>query len=145
MVLYMIFVWIAVIIAAVVLEAVTVQFVSIWFVAGGVAGLIANALNVPVWPQVLVASVVTLILLICTRPFVNKKLLMKKVSTNSDRLVGETALVVQEINNMKNQGQVKVKGSIWTARADTQDIVSEGSQVKVLRIEGVKMIVSLQE
>lgn len=140
--LYMIFVWIAVIVLAIVAEAVTVQFVSIWFVAGGAAGLIANALNVPVWPQVLVAAIVTLLLLICTRSFVKKKLMPKRSRTNSDRYVGEPGIVLEDISNIEDKGQVKVMDKIWTARSDDGSQILKGSAVNVLRIEGVKVIVA---
>ena len=140
--LYMIFVWIGVIVLAIVAEALTVQFVSIWFVAGGVAGLIANAMNVPVWPQVLIAAVVTLLLLLCTRSFVSRKLMPKKSRTNSDRYIGESGIVLEEVNNMEDKGQVKVMDKIWTARSDDGSLISKGAAVKVLRIEGVKVIVA---
>lgn len=143
--LYMFFVWIGVIVLAVFVEAITVQFVSIWFVGGGVAGLIANALHILVWSQVLIAAVVTLILLICTRPLVNKKLQPKKVHTNADRYIEEIAVVLEEICNIENRGLVKVQGSVWSARSEHPQTIAAGSLVRVLRIEGVKLIVTLQE
>ena len=142
--MYMLFVWIAVMILAVVLEAVTTQLVSIWFAAGGVAGLVAFALNVPAWPQVLVVAVVTLLLLICTRPLVRRKLKTKQVHTNADRYVNEIGIVTGEICNMEDRGQVKVMGSVWTARSEGQELIAVGTEVKVLRIEGVKLIVRPQ-
>lgn len=138
---YMIFVWLGVIVLAVILEAVTTQMVSIWFVAGGLVGLVANALDIPPWPQVLIASVVTLILLVFTRRLLKRKIMPKKVSTNADRCIGATGIVTEAISNLENHGQIKVAGSIWTARTETPVAVEKGVLVKVLRIEGVKLIV----
>lgn len=137
----MIVVWLAVIVVALALEAVTTQMVSIWFVGGGLVGLVTELLNVPPWTQVLIASIAVLLLLIFTRPLVNKKLTVKRVHTNADQYIGQTALVTIDINNLENQGEIKVRGSVWTARSDTQDYIAKDTMVRILRIEGVKMIV----
>lgn len=139
--MHMLFVWIAVIIGTLVLEALTAQMVSVWFALGGAAGLIAYVLHLPPWPQVLVFAVVTLLLLICTRPFVRKLMKTKPAATNADRYIGEIGLVSEEINNEENLGQVRVRGSVWTARTEGARTVERGTEVKILRIEGVKLIV----
>lgn len=137
-----VFLWLGLIILAVVLESVTSQLVSIWFVFGGVAGLIAEAFHVPAEGQVAIAVVVSMLCLFFTRPFLKKKLDIKKVSTNSDRYIGERALVTAAIDNLKSSGQVQVRGVVWTARSERDDLpVAEGTEVRILRIEGVKVIV----
>ena len=65
-----ILVWVAVIIIAIAVETASAQLVSIWFAGGGLAGLVAHFLHAPFWLQVIVAAVVTLILLLATRPAV---------------------------------------------------------------------------
>ena len=141
----MVYVWLAVIIVAVVAEALTTQLVSIWFAAGGVMGLILSAAGVDPWVQVLVAALVTLICLLATRPFVKKKLSFQKVSTNADRYVGQTGIVVEDIDNRAEKGQVKVLGSVWTARSALgDDIIAKGTEVHVNRLEGVRLFVEPQ-
>lgn len=141
----MVYVWLAVIIVAVVAEALTTQLVSIWFAAGGVMGLILSAAGVDPWVQVLVAALVTLICLLATRPFVKKKLSFQKVSTNADRYVGQTGIVVEDIDNRTEKGQVKVLGSVWTARSALgDDIIAKGTEVHVNRLEGVRLFVEPQ-
>ena len=51
--------------------------------------------------------------------------------------------MTEEIDNLKAQGQVTVAGVVWTARADGDEVVPRGAKVRVLRIEGVKVIVTL--
>lgn len=134
--------WIAVIIIAIALEAATAQLVSIWFAGGGLAGLIAHFLHAPFWLQVIAAAVATLILLLATRPLVRRFLRGKETRTNADRVVGRTAVVTEPIDNVLAKGRVSVLGSDWTARSLNGGAIPAGAQVRVERIEGVKLIVS---
>ncbi|MBS4877027.1 MAG: NfeD family protein [Clostridiales bacterium] len=134
--------WTAVIIIAIALEAATAQLVSIWFAGGGLAGLIAHFLHAPFWLQVIAAAVATLILLLATRPLVRRFLRGKETRTNADRVVGRTAVVTEPIDNVLAKGRVSVLGSDWTARSLDGGAIPAGAQVRVERIEGVKLIVS---
>ena len=122
-------------------EAATIQLVSIWFAVGSIAGMIAAALHAPVLLQLILFCGVSLLVLVITRPFAKKYLTPRKTATNADRVIGMTGLVVQAIDPLHRTGQVSVGGSIWTAQTD-DDLIPEGAQVTVLRIEGVKLFVS---
>jgi membrane protein implicated in regulation of membrane protease activity len=65
----------------------------------------------------------------------------KKTPTNADRFIGQTALVTATINNEQPSGEVLVGWQRWAARSDDGSIIPEGASVKVIRIEGVKLIV----
>lgn len=137
-----VFVWIAVIIAAIAVEAATAQLVSIWFAGGGLIGLIAHFLHAPFWVQVIAAAVATLILLLATRPLVRRFLRGKETRTNADRVVGRTAVVTEPIDNVLAKGRVSVLGNDWTARSLDGGTIPAGTQVRVERIEGVKLLVT---
>lgn len=138
----MVFVWIGLIVLAVIAEATTEQLVSIWFVGGGIAGLILSILNVDPLIQILVVVAVSLILLIAIRPFARKKLDFEKTGTNADRNIGKTGVVLEDISNKEEHGQVKVLGNIWTARSALgDDIIMKDTEVNIIRIEGVRLIV----
>lgn len=130
------------IIIAIALEAATAQLVSIWFAGGGLVGLIAYFLHAPFWLQVIAAAVATLILLLATRPLVRRFLRGKETRTNADRVVGRTAVVTEPIDNVLAKGRVSVLGNDWTARSLDGGAIPAGAQVRVERIEGVKLIVS---
>ncbi len=134
--------WVAVIIAAVAVEAASAQLVSIWFAGGGIAGLVAYICGAPLWLQVILAAVVTLILLLATRPFVQRFLQSKETHTNADRVVGRAAVVTEPIDNVLARGRVTVLGNDWTARSLDGGPIPVGTQVRVERIEGVKLIVT---
>lgn len=138
---YMIYIWLAVIFVALVVEGVTAQLISIWFVPGGLAGLISGFCGAGEPIQILIGAIVTLVCLIATRPLVNRVMKFRKVDTNSGRLVGQTGVVVQEIRNLDAAGQVKIQGSVWSARSENGEVIPQDKKVSVLRIEGVKLIV----
>ena len=124
-------IWIAAIIIFGVAEAATAGLTSIWFVLGGVAGLIAAVCGGPVWLQVGLFFAVSIAALAFTRPLVVK--LMKKdiKPTNADRALNNVGRVTERIDNALPSGAVYIDGKTWTAR----------SAVRILRMEGVKLIV----
>ena len=137
--------WLCAVIFFVIVEALTVQMLCIWFAAGALVSLILAVLGAPVWAQVVVFVVCAALLLLFTRPIV-KRLMKKQVTvTNSDRVIGMSAVVIREINNDAAEGQVKVAGQVWTARSLEGDVLPVDMKVVVRSIEGVKVIVERLE
>ena len=134
-------IWIAAMVIFGVVEAVTVGLASIWFVVGSVAGLIAAICGGPVWLQIALFFVVSIVCLAATRPLV-KKLLRKDVTaTNADRVLGQTARVTESIDNAVPTGAVYVGGMTWTARSESGQPIPRDAQVKIVRMEGVRLFV----
>lgn len=140
----LIWLWAGMLVAFLVLEAVTVQLVSIWFAAGALGALIANLCGANLTIQVVVFTVLALGSLAATRPLVKKFISRKAQSTNADRNIGATAVVLEEINNLQGKGQVRVNGMVWTARSTSGVIIPKEAFVTVEKIEGVKLIVAPQ-
>lgn len=137
------YVWVVAVIVFAVLEGLTAQLVSIWFVIGSIGALIASLLGAPWWAQGVVFLVLSLATLVATRPLVHKMSHKVNTSTNADRVIGKTAVVTEAIDNLEEKGQVRVMGSVWTARSQNDDVrISVGQNVVVQKIEGVKLIVS---
>ena len=91
--------------------------------------------------QCIVFVVSSIILLLLTRPVV-KKLQNNPVATNYELDVGKTAIVIEPIDNSVNKGRVTLEGTDWAARTEDGSKISEGTPVKVVRIDGAKLIVS---
>lgn len=134
-------IWIAAIIIFGVAEAATAGLTSIWFVLGGVAGLIAAVCGGPVWLQVGLFFAVSIAALAFTRPLVVK--LMKKdiKPTNADRVLNNVGRVTERIDNALPSGAVYIDGKTWTARSADGEVIEPDAAVRVLRMEGVKLIV----
>ena len=133
--------WLAAFIVFAIGEAVTVGLVSVWFAVGALAALFATALGAGLWLQIAVFLGVSALALALFKPLSSKFLRPKLSATNADRVIGSAALVTETIDNTQAQGQVKVNGQIWSARSAQDVVIPTGRDVKVLRIEGVKVIV----
>lgn len=136
--------WLAAFIVFAIGEAVTVGLVSVWFAVGALAGLFAAALGAGLWLQIAVFLGVSALALALFKPLSGKFLKPKLSATNADRVIGASALVTETIDNTQAQGQVKVKGQVWSARSEQDIVIPAGRTVRVLRIEGVKVIVESQ-
>jgi len=137
----MAYVWLGVIVLSIILEASTVSLVSIWFVPSACIAMILALCDVRLWIQLVVFFITFLLLMIFIKPLFKKCFGLKTVATNADTVIGLDAVVLEPISNLEAKGQVKVRGQVWSARsADDAMIYGEGEIVRVLSIEGVKLI-----
>ena len=136
------YIWLGITVVAAIVEAAVPALVSVWFVPGGLAALVASLFGAPLWLQVALFLVVSGAALILTRPLVKRIQSRKTISTNADMVLGKTALVTEEINNLLGAGRVTVLGNSWSARsADPESVIPSGEKVIVEKIEGLKLIV----
>ena len=137
--------WLVALIMLAAAEAATVGLVCIWFAGGALVALIAAGVGAPLWVQITLFLIVSAVLIALLRPMVRKIILPKKTATNADRHLGKTALVTEEINNLHETGAVKLDGVIWTARAKDDQAIPVGTVIRVLNIQGVKVVVEAAE
>ncbi len=138
-------VWVAVMVIFLIVEAATAGLTCIWFAIGALAALIAALFGAPLWLQIIWFFVISFVTLYFTRPLVKKYVNSKSQPTNADMVIGKEALVTEAIDNVEGVGAVAVGGKVWTARSADGQPVETGSIVTVLRIEGVKLIVSAEQ
>jgi hypothetical protein len=60
--------------------------------------------------------------------------------TNVDALINKEGIAKTDINPLDG-GVTKVMGELWLSRTDDETVVKEGSRVRVIRVEGVSLIV----
>ena len=138
--------WLIVLAIAAIVELLTMGLTSIWFAGGAVVACIV-AIFVPYfWVQVIIFAAVTLVLLIFTRPVAVRYFNKNRLKTNAEGLVGERAIVVSEIDNLKGIGEVTIRGIDWSARTEVDGtVIPRNAAVIIKRIEGNKLIVDLDE
>lgn len=138
----MIFIWLGLTVLFAVIEIITVQLTTVWFAAGAFAAMLLAICGVKsLAVQIPVFIVVSAAALIITRPLVKKFINRKVQPTNADMAIGKTAIVTVPVNNEDGTGEVKLGGTVWSARSEDGIVIGNGKRVKVLRIEGVKLIV----
>ena len=137
----MIWIWLGLTVALLILEICTTSLTSIWFAAGSLTALVLAIFKLPLWSQIVAFVVVSVVLLVFTRPLVEKVLKVGKIKTNLDEIIGKRAKVIVAIDNMNGRGYVTLDGKEWSARSVTDEIIPEDSMVEVMEITGVKLIV----
>ena len=123
--------WLAVTVLCIIIEGISMgTLTSIWFGCGAFVMIFLSFLPIPFRWQLLIFVVLSLVLLIFTRPFAVKKLKVKKTPTNSDSLIGKKVLVTEKITELE-KGAVKINGVIWTARSENSEGLPKGAEIKV--------------
>ena len=133
--------WLVVFILLILIELATMGLTTIWFAGGAVAGFVASMLGVNVVIQATAFFAVSILLLFFTRPFAVRYINSNKTKTNVDGLIGQEALVLEEINNIRETGCARLEGKEWTARSMNDTVIPKDTVVTVERIEGVKLMV----
>ena len=137
--------WLVLMVAFLAAEAATVTLVSLWFAAGALVALVAALLGGPLWLQVTLFLAVSAVLLALLRPLVKRYISPEITATNVDSVIGATGIVVTPVNNIAALGQVQINGVEWSARSTDGSHIGAGTLVKVDKIEGVKVFVSLAQ
>lgn len=133
--------WLIAVAVFVVIEALTYQLVSIWFAIGAAGALVAFVCGAGLPVQIAVFVVVSVVMLAALRPASMKLVSKRRIKTNADELEGKTVLITEEVNNLMGTGAGRVGGMVWTVRSESDEVIPVGSSAKIVRIEGVKLIV----
>ena len=110
------------------------SLVSVWFgLAAGIVAFIPISFG---WQMVLFL-ILSLGFVLLVRPFIKKYIHIHVEPTNADRIIGQVGIVTREITS-ENWGEVYVQSSYWSA---TGSPVKKGNKVRILAIEGAKVVV----
>ncbi len=131
--------WIIVLVVAAIAEAVTTALVSIWFCVGAVAAAVAAGLGAPVFFQLLVFVVVSILTLLVSKPIANKLLPNRLIPTNGEDDIGKHAIVVEDINEENGTGRVRLGDVDWGARLIDGSTAVVGTTVEVVE-KGAAML-----
>lgn len=125
-------IWLVLAIAFAVIEMTNASFFIIWFSAGSLVALVVSLFIPSITIQLFVFLLISVLLLISTRK-ITKKFINSKPSykTNIDTVKNTSGIVIEEINNIKGSGQVKVKGEIWSAVSASDEIIPIDTKVVV--------------
>ena len=134
-------IWLILFVVLVVFEIATMGLTTIWFAAGALIAFFASLLHATWWLQFVFFIVVSLIMLIFTRPFALRYVNRHTTKTNIDSVIGQTGRVIAQIDNAQASGYVTINGIEWAARSADGCVMEVDTMVTVKSIEGVKVIV----
>ena len=133
--------WLIALIVLLVGEAITIGLTFVWFAVGALGALIVAVLGGALWLQVVIFLALSGVPLALARPVFARFLKTSHAATNADRVIGQTAVVTEQIDNLSGTGQVNVAGQIWSARSAHDVVIPRETEVRVLKISGVKVLV----
>lgn len=133
--------WILAIIIFLAMEATTAALVSIWFAGGAVAALIASLFGASILVQILLFLVVSVACVIVLRNVAVKNFERKKADTNLDRIIGQSVIITQTVNNTTREGTASINDVEWKVKSENDEVILAGETATVTAIEGVKLVV----
>lgn len=141
--LNMCWLWLAVCIVCFVVEACTLSLTTVWFGVSAFLMIFLSLFKINLVVQIFVFVVLSMLLLIFTRPVLAKKLSVKKTPTNSDSLIQKECVVTKEITPL-SKGQVKIAGVgvEWQAESSDSSEIPVGTHCIIEEIRGATVIVS---
>lgn len=139
-------VWLAAMIILIIIEIVTVGLTTIWFAIGALVAIIVSMLGGGIILQLTVFLLISLGMLIFTRPLAIRYINNSRTRTNYEGIIGKVVRITQDVDNIADQGCAVVNGQEWTVRsADDKCRIASGSLAKVIDIKGVRLIVEKYE
>lgn len=127
--------WLAIFVILLIIEIVTMGLTTIWFAGGALAAMAAGLIGFGTGIQILVFLVVSVLLLVLTRPIAVKYFNQERQKTNAESLIGQQALVLEDIDTLQAAGLVEVRGQEWSAKTDEPN--GKIAKNKVVVIEGI--------
>lgn len=122
------------------------DFLIFWLgIAAGITSL-CSAFVDNITIQIAIFVVSSVLLILCTKPFVKKfTKTTENVHTNAYSVIGKTGIVTSDIDPISGKGQVKINNELWSAKTSDSSIIKKDTIVTVTAIDGVKVIVSAEE
>ncbi|NIZ19454.1 NfeD family protein [Entomospira culicis] len=139
-------IWIGLLVFFLIIEVVSFQLIAVWFAAAALTTFFLSFM-------VESLAIQSFIFLILSGGFfglfypLSRRIYRPKADTNSERVIGKEAVVIEEIDPAMGKGQVKVDGKEWSVKSKNPHAsnIAVGTVVKVLAIEGVKLVIEHQE
>ena len=135
-------IWTGILVICIVIECFTFSLTTIWAALASVPLIFISRTSLSLQVQILIFAVITLLLIIGTRPLA-LKLLRKEKNENINNLEGQKVIVTKKITATE-KGEAKASnGVIWTAKSNNSSEIEKDSVCRILKIEGKTLIVEL--
>ena len=125
-------------------EIFTISFLLFWPGVGAFLAFLTSLIAPEnLVAQILVFVVSTILMILFTKPLVNKLFKNKdNTSMNNSEKQRKKGIVIKKMDNANPIGQVKVNGELWSAiKSDKDKTINVGESVIIEKIDGVKLLV----
>jgi membrane protein implicated in regulation of membrane protease activity len=122
-------------------EILSEGFFLAWFAIGAAVASVAALLGLSTAWQWGLFIVISGILVLLSRRFAERFTKVQPPGIGADRYVGKIGVVLEEIDNLKNIGRVRIDKEEWRADSGTDNIISPDVRVKVVGLDGTHLVV----
>lgn len=136
-------VWLGVCVLLLIIEALTTALTTIWGAASALVLVFLSTLNIPIRWQLIIFLVLTIVLVVTTRPIFLRK--MKEKRTNVDNLLGQEVKVTKTITKFEKGLAETRNGVSWTATSEDESEIKKGSVCIISSVEGNTLKLKLKE
>lgn len=138
--------WLILFVVLLIIEIFTMGLTTVWFAGGALVAFIMAFIGFELPVQIIVFLLVSILLLVLTRPIAIKFFNQERQKTNAESLIGQKAVVLDTIDTIHGTGRVEVNGMEWSAKVDEEAHIIEAGEIVVIEgIQGVKLIVKKEE
>lgn len=138
--------WLILFVVLLIIEICTMGLTTIWFAGGALVAFVMGIIGFGTTVQIIVFLIVSVLLLVMTRPIALKYFNKERQKTNAESLIGQQALVLEDVDTIHARGLVEVNGQEWSAKTDDPEgFIKKNVVVVIDGIQGVKLIVRAKE
>ena len=133
--------WLAVFVIMVIIEAMTIALVSIWCGISALIMIFLSRTEMPFKWQLLIFLLISVVLMLFTRPFFVKKLKLGKNKMNTESIEGTKMKVIEPISQFQ-KGTVRAQnGVVWNAESTDEEPLASGDICIVKSVKGNTLVV----
>lgn len=134
-------IWGAIFLTCIIIEVNTTDLTCIWFCISSLVSLFLAIFKANIYVQLIVFAVLTIVLIIATRPLVKKLAQRETIHTNADKVLDMVGIVTKIIP-AGEIGEVKVNSELWRAISIEAEDIGIGEKVIIKSITGNKLLVA---
>jgi membrane protein implicated in regulation of membrane protease activity len=119
------------------------NFVFLWPAIAAAATAVGALLGLSENGQLLLFSILSMVLLTLSRTVLKKALFPehKRLRSNAEAIPGSVVEVVERVGNAEAAGTVRLGGEVWSAYSHDGRWLDPGRQVRVVKVDGLKLVV----
>ena len=135
-------IWIIVAMLCLIIELGSGDFFVTCFAIGALGAMVSSLFGVPLWLQVIIFAVCSVLSLVFVRPPLVHALHASGDNrlSNAEALIGRTGTVEEPITG-EHSGYVKIDGDVWKAVSTDLETIQRGERVRVVKMDSIILTV----
>ncbi len=133
--------WLGMMVLCVAVEALTMQLTTVWAAVSALVMIFVSRTGLAFSWQLVIFLVLTILLVVLTRPLVLKKLNIGKNATNINSMEGQEVLVTKAVSKFQKGEAKATNGVVWTVTSQDGEDINVDYVCQVVGVEGNTLII----